>query len=51
MKFCPLLSTAEKKVECSEDCAFLAANGNCSIKNIGEADIHDVLDDIRRNMD
>ena len=48
MKFCPLRSTAEKEIECSQNCAFFAKNNECSIKNIGEGDF-DVLDDTIRS--
>ena len=47
MKFCPLRSTAEKEVACSENCAFFAKNEQCAIKNIGDGKF-DVLDDTIR---
>ena len=38
-KFCPLLSTAEKKVSCTKECAFFSYEtqlGRCIIHNLSE---------------
>lgn len=57
-KFCPLRSTPEKEIACSENCAFFAENRECAIKNLGnvnaqdfQATLVDVLDDIRRELE
>lgn len=47
MKFCPLRSTAEKEVECSENCAFFAKNNNCAITNIGNMELSELDNTIR----
>lgn len=45
--FCPLRSTAEKEVECSENCAFFAKNKKCAIANIGNMELSELDDTIR----
>ena len=51
MKFCPLRSTAEKEVPCSNSCALYAENEQCALKNIGNMDIIELDSTIRTCTD
>ena len=51
MKFCPLMSTPERIVDCSDSCALFANNKQCAIKNLGNADMMVTNEMIHKDVD
>ena len=49
-RICPMRSTAELDVPCTEKCAWYADNDECAVKNVGNLDAVDFQDALMKQL-